>query len=509
MRLDPKSSLANLLVVVIFILGFAIIVLDYYAAALGAIVQVILALSTLVISGICIQKIKGLKGGYGLYMAGSKKGINTVDRISRKNVNFWKHMSTWGMVLGFGVFSYFLLKGKIDKRIFALGIVSIAVILYFMIPCTALPLQFVHVPGLQSYAAAAASACIPSFRGLTLTGYIIYAITLIFGFSGFMIASLLYNAASIFSNSIIYAISSYNGNPQTSLLTNQIPGVAPVIPGIDIPLIAGIVSLIIILTIHEMSHGILARIAKVKLKQIGVLLFGVIPIGAFVEPDEKAVQRLNKEKQNWISAAGISSNFIAAIVFFLLMFAMLIFVVPYIYQSTGVFINSVASNTPANGILTFGMQILYWNGYKVNNITSLEVAGQNDIPGAIVRVSALSASCNPTSGLACTFSNYSIAAISINGSSRGYIGITAVQEEAIANTAYAKTAYFFYTLFSLSFILNFLIAIVNLLPIPGFDGWRIYKTNIKDNRITRFVMALIIIGLALNALPWLYIGLLH
>ncbi len=509
MRLDPKSSLANAMVVAIFVLEFAIIVLDYYASSLGAITQVLLAFATLIASGIVIQRVKRLKGGFGLYMAGSKKGINTVDRIAKRNTSFWKGMATWGIVLGFGVFSYFLLKGKIDKRIFALGLISIGIMLYFVIPCTALPLQFVHVPGLQSYASAAAAACIPSFGGLTLIGYIIYAITFVFGFSGYMITALLYNAASIFSNSVIYAISASAGHPQTSLLTNQIPGIAPVIPGIDIPLIAGIASLVIILTIHEMSHGVLARIAKIKLKQIGVLLFGVIPIGAFVEPDEKAVLRLDKEKQNWISAAGISANFIASIVFFFLMFAMLIFIVPGIYQNKGVFINSVSPNTPANGVLVAGEQILYWNGYQINNITSLEVAGQNDIPGGVVHVSVLSAGCNPPSGIACVRGNYSLTAASINGSSRGYIGITAVQEESIATTAYAKTAYFFYTLFSLSFILNFLVAIVNLLPIPGFDGWRIYKTNIKDNRITKFVVALVIIGLVLNALPWLYIALLH
>lgn len=509
MRLDPQSKLANLLVAAIFIVEFTIIVMAYYAGYLGTATQILIAFITLVISGMAIRKIKGLKGGYGMYMAGGKKGIQAVDRISKRNKSFWKGMATWGIVLGFGVFSYFLLKGKIDKRIFALGLATIGLMLYFMIPCTALPLQFVHVPGVQSYAATAAAACAPSLHGFSIAGYILLAITVLFGFSGFIIGSLLYNAASILTNSIIFAIGSYNGNPQTSLLTGQVPGIAPVIPGIDIPLIAGIASLVIILVIHEFSHGVLARVARVRLKQIGVILFGVIPIGAFVEPDEKAVLKLDKEKQNWISSAGISANFIAAIVFFLVMLAMLAYVVPTVYQNNGVFVNSVASNTPANGVLKAGEQIVYWNGNKINNISDLELAGQNDLPGSMVNVVLLSQNCSPQSGLRCSALNYSIPAVSINGSSRGYIGITAIQEETIANTAYAKAAYFFYTLVSLSFILNFLVALVNLLPIPGFDGWRIYKTNIKNAMITKLVMVLILIGLVLNALPWLYIGLLH
>ena len=174
-----------------------------------------------------------------------------------------------------------------------------------------------------------------------MLGYAIYAFTIVFGLSGFIISSLLLNAANILSSSILFAITAYTGHPQSSLLTSQVPGVAPVIPGIDIPLIAGIISLVIILTIHEMSHGVLARMAKVKVKSIGLLLFGIIPIGAFVEPNEKEILKLNKEKQNRISAAGISANFIATIVFFILMMLMFAYVVPGLYQNKGVFIESV------------------------------------------------------------------------------------------------------------------------------------------------------------------------
>lgn len=507
----PKPY-SNVVVTAIFIASFAILALDYYASSIGLFSQVIIAIATLMISGTLVQRIKSLKGGYGLYMLGGKKGIETVDKISKRSPRFWKQMAIWGIVMGFGILSYPLLKGKIDKRLYAFGIVSILLFLYFIIPCTALPLQFISIPSLQGYASSAAAECIPSFSGLTSYGYLIYGVTAVSGFSGFMILSLMYNAANVLSSSITYALSAVYGSPQASLLTSQIPGVAPVIPGIDIPLIAGILSLAIILTIHEFSHGVLARIAKIKLKSIGVLLFGVIPVGAYVEPDEKAVEKLDKTAQNRISAAGISSNFIAAIVFFVLMFVMFMYVVPGIYQNRGVFIQSIIPNTPANGILQPGMQILYWNGQKISNLSQVEAAGVNDMPGSIVKVVAASPSCNPASGPACitsTTSNYSIRAISLNGSSRGFIGVSIIQKEAVASTAYARSMYFLYTLFSLSFLLNFLVGVVNLLPIPGFDGWRIYKTNIKSKLFVRFVTGLILIGLVLNALPWLYIAILH
>ena len=240
----------------------------------------------------------------------------------------------------------------------------------------------------------------------------------------------------------------------------------------------------------------LARAAKVKIKSIGVLLFGVIPIGAYVEPNEKMVEKLSKQEQNQISAAGISANFIASIIFFALMFTMFVFVVPTIYVNNGVFIESVQPNLPANGTLHNGMQILYWDGHKIENITDIEAASANDVPGSIVSVVTNSGS-------------YNIKAVAVNGSQKGLIGISIIQKTSLVKTGYAKLMYFLYSLFGLSFILNFLVAIVNLLPIPGFDGWRLYQTNLKSPWLGRFIEGIVIISLVLNAIPWLYIAILH
>ncbi len=491
----------NIIVVAIVILAFASIGFSYYASFLGTISQVLLAIITLVVSGTLIQKIKKLKGSYGLYMIGGKKGIGTVDAISKRNKWFWNSMAIWGIILGFGFLAFPLLKGKIGRNTFAFGIISILAIMYFIIPCIGLPLQFINIPQIQSALGSAAMSCTPGISGLTNAGKVIYAGTVISGFSGYLVIALVYSGAAYFYSDILYIISTTSGHPQTSLLLNQIPGIAPIIPGIDIPLIAGIIALMIILTIHELSHGVLARISKVKLKQIGLLLIGVIPVGAFVEPDEKAVQKLSKEEQNAISAAGISSNFIAMAVFFALTFLMFIYIVPSIYTNNGVFIQAVVANSPAaNASVLPGMKVLYWNGYKINNITEVDNAAQVDVPGYVV---SLVASYNST------IHSYNITAAPVSGSSRGEIGVELYQSESIQKTAYASTMYFLYTVFALTFLLNFLVAIVNLLPIPGFDGYRLYKTNIKSTFFIRFVTALIVIALVLVALPWVFIAILH
>ena len=54
----------------------------------------------------------------------------------------------------------------------------------------------------------------------------------------------------------------------------------------------------------------------------GIVLFGIIPVGAFVEPDEKQLEKMEKTKQTRVLVAGSSSNLIVSIIAFVL-FAML------------------------------------------------------------------------------------------------------------------------------------------------------------------------------------------
>ncbi|MBM4249155.1 MAG: hypothetical protein FJ149_06915 [Euryarchaeota archaeon] len=85
------------------------------------------------------------------------------------------------------------------------------------------------------------------------------------------------------------------------------------LPGINplIPLGYGIVALIIAIFIHEFAHGILTRVAGVAVKSMGVLLF-VVPIGAFVEPEEKELLALKRRDRARMYSTGPASNIIMA-----------------------------------------------------------------------------------------------------------------------------------------------------------------------------------------------------
>lgn len=96
-------------------------------------------------------------------------------------------------------------------------------------------------------------------------------------------------------------------NAPEPVLLLGIPGVNPLIP-----IWYGIFALLFALVIHEGSHGILSRASDLHVKSLGLLLF-IVPIGAFVEPDEEDLKRASVRDRNRVYAAGPMSNIVAAV----------------------------------------------------------------------------------------------------------------------------------------------------------------------------------------------------
>lgn len=83
-----------------------------------------------------------------------------------------------------------------------------------------------------------------------------------------------------------------------------------VIPGVNpfVPLWYGLIALIVTLIVHEGGHGVLSLANKMRVKSLG-LLVAVVPIGAFVEPDEDDLQRSSRRRRLRVYAAGPGVNF--------------------------------------------------------------------------------------------------------------------------------------------------------------------------------------------------------
>lgn len=85
--------------------------------------------------------------------------------------------------------------------------------------------------------------------------------------------------------------------------------------------------LLVTMVVHEFGHAVLCRVEGIRVKSMGLLL-AVIPIGAFVEPDEGDQERSTGLPKMRMFGAGITNNILAGILCFALMIALLGYAVP-------------------------------------------------------------------------------------------------------------------------------------------------------------------------------------
>ncbi len=118
------------------------------------------------------------------------------------------------------------------------------------------------------------------------------------------------------------------------------------LPGINpfIPVIYGLVGIIIAVVIHEGTHGVIARSVRLPVKSTGILFLLFVPIGAFVEIDEKLIQKARFRDSGRIMAGGPGSNIIVAVVALVLLLLLVGGLVPH--QFDGVYVGSIVQSTP-------------------------------------------------------------------------------------------------------------------------------------------------------------------
>jgi membrane-associated protease RseP (regulator of RpoE activity) len=145
------------------------------------------------------------------------------------------------------------------------------------------------------------------------------------------------------------------------------PGAFMLIPGVTIPLWSGLIGIIILLVAHEFSHGIVARAENLRVKSVGALTLGLIPLGAFVEPDEKQVKKSKTMTQLRVFAAGSYMNILVA--FLVLALAIFILIPSFTTPVEGLLIKTVEPGSPveASGIEA-GYIVTEMNGARIANV---------------------------------------------------------------------------------------------------------------------------------------------
>lgn len=401
---------------------------------------------------------------YGMLMLKTKEGLHRIDEIAGYG-QFWNDFADIGIVLAYGLATPLIHK-HVSRRNLAIG-------------CTVLFLSALYIlPNL--YPIALSVIAFP-YEGVSSHSYasqgdmnfavplIILAVVLV-GYATIATASLIYQALSILYS--LY-LNLFNGG------ANAIqPGASLLLPGINLPFVEGIIALLFILFFHELSHAILSRIAKVRLKSAGILLFGFIPVGAFVDPDEDVLSKKSAKEQARVLVAGSSANFALSIIS-LILFAGLVAIPLNVYDN-GLYIIAAKQGLP----LQKGDIIYSINGVNMTSLDAFFEYRDNIKPNSTV----------------------------ILGTSRGEFNLTTNENSKIGvmlqrNIKESFGWYIFLkNLFALLFSLNFFVATVNLLPIPLFDGHRLLELGLGKKRELLLKAIAVITGasLLMNLLPWLF-----
>ncbi len=231
-------------------------------------------------------------------------------------------------------------------------------------------------------------------------------------------------------------------------------------PIVTIPFWYWIIGIFVIIFFHESMHAIMTRLDKVKLKSYGIMMFLILPIGAFVDPDEKQLRRLPILKKLRIFAAGSFANILLAIVFILASFAFF----QNFYQESGIHVTGTVLNTPAYNASLNGT-IISVNDVPIKNNQDFSAILGQTAPGSLLNIIT-------TSG------DYKIKTISKENSQGSYLGVSTSQEFAVKPFAqsYAPVVEWLNGLFAWLFILNVGVGIANMLPIKPLDGGLIYET---------------------------------
>ncbi|WP_226011038.1 site-2 protease family protein [Halomicrobium salinisoli] len=91
-----------------------------------------------------------------------------------------------------------------------------------------------------------------------------------------------------------------------------IPGVNDFLPLSVAPEI--ITGLVLGLIVHEGGHGLLCRVEDIEIDSLGLAFFTLIPVGAFVEPDEEELRESSRGSQLRMFAAGVTNNFALSLI---------------------------------------------------------------------------------------------------------------------------------------------------------------------------------------------------
>ncbi len=264
----------------------------------------------LAVSQIFIRRYK-LPSELGLVLIKSKRGIQIIEDLTRHK-HIFMFLSDTGNAIAYGLLSTVMIQKRRSAPSIVLGLLLLGFISVVVAPF-ALSFLFKTL----DIGAVDKSEIVSLGEGQEyLYGLLMLGVLIIGGLFLFILLGIIFYGGVVLNALIQSLVFGTDAIAQTS------PGGTFLLPGVNLPFFEGLIALIIVMVVHEGAHAILTRIGKIPLLSSGVVLFGIIPVGAFVEPDENKLMKADDVRQTRVLVAGSTSNLMTSCIFFVLFVAL-------------------------------------------------------------------------------------------------------------------------------------------------------------------------------------------
>jgi membrane-associated protease RseP (regulator of RpoE activity) len=441
-KLTFNEKLGIAAIVIIF--GF--IFIEVATSTMTNWIKAPLLISAMFISSYCLKKVGRFENYYGIIILRGEKGFGLMHFFA-KYPKTMRALADFGLSLGFGmIYSYWIYKKHLKK---------------FLI-------HFILVAGFFSILLLGSNATVFSndYKNFILPAIGVFGGLLFFGIAAMAIQA--FNILTV---------------PGTTA------GATFVVPGVTIPFWEGMIAIVLAATVHEIAHGVLAMVEKLEVKNSGAILFGIIPIGAFVEPNEERLSKIDIHKRRRILIAGTTANFLMFLLFVILSIPLAGAVIGF---ADGVRVVSIAKESASFGILADNEIIHSVNGIKMANYREFAAFMKDKKEGEKLAIGT----------------NLGVRTITLG--KNGKLGITPEDNYPKGNL-YIDSLMFIAFTFQWILLINFALAVINLVPIFLTDGYRLVfeeargifpsKNDRFAKRIAIVAGALAVVLLLINILP--------
>ena len=240
-----------------------------------------------------------------------------------------------------------------------------------------------------------------------------------------------------------------------------------------VPLLYWLISIAVIVVVHEFSHGLYARLHKIRVKSTGIAIAGVgVPFipAAFVEPDEAQLSKKPVWQQLSVFAAGPMANVLLGLLLFGIFSLALSPTIDSLYAYDGVKITDYMTKDSPAALAALPI------GAALTQINSAQIRTVDDFKAVFTTLKP-----SDSANIITSSGEYQIIlGAKPAAASEPYLGIFVEQvKHLLAPTWYNKFFVWFSDLIYWLFLLNLGVGFFNLLPLGPIDGGRMFHTLLQ------------------------------